>query len=80
MNIAEMCRVLAMTLICCIWSLGPMEEFLWCMQCMWMALHFVQGSILSFGRISNFVYMTMSTLKCVMTCESKRGPLWGLKL
>ena len=40
----------------------------------------VLGSIRSSGGIVGPSYVMVSTLKCAITCESRKGPLWGLRL
>ena len=37
----------------------------------------ILGSIRSSGGIVGSSYVMVSALKCVMTCESKKGPSWG---
>ena len=39
-NIAGLCRVLAMTFICCVCLWGPIFVFLWCIQSIWMVWFF----------------------------------------
>jgi hypothetical protein len=46
-NIAGICRVLLMVLNCCVCSSDPIDVFLWCMQCIWLAQLFVVGSNLN---------------------------------
>ena len=45
-----------------------------------MALLYVLGSVCSSGGVVGSSYMMVSTLKCVMICESRKGPVWGLGL
>lgn len=38
------------------------------------------GSFLNYGEIVGSLYVILSVVKCAMTCEFGKGPLWGLKL
>ena len=40
----------------------------------------ILGSVLSFEGIVGSLYMMVSALRWVITCESGKGPLWGLGL
>ena len=59
------------------YSLDPRGEVLWCMHNTWMSQLSILGSIRSSGGIVGSSYVMVSALKCVMTCESKKGPSWG---
>lgn len=43
-----------------------------------MAQFYVIGSIFSSSMMVGFSYVMVLALKCVMTCESGKGPVWGL--
>ena len=47
---------------------------------MYMARPSVLGLIRSSGGIVGSSYMMVSALKCVITCESRKDPSWGLRL
>jgi hypothetical protein len=79
-NIAGICRMLAMTSIWWVYPLDPTGVVLWCMHYMWMERLFVLGSVRNYGGIVGSLYTMVSTLKCVMTCEYGKGPSWGLRL
>ena len=73
-NIMDICRVLAMVSICWFLSISYlMGVFSWCMQSTWMARLYVLGSIFVPGGIVRSLYVMVSTLKCVMTCEYRKG-------
>ena len=51
LNIAGICRVLAMLFIYWVYSFDPMGAFLWCTHSIWMAQLFVLGLVRSSGGI-----------------------------
>ena len=51
LNIEGICRVLAMSFICWVYSSDPMGVFLWCTHSIWMVQLFVIGSICNYGGI-----------------------------
>ena len=63
-----------------VYSLDPMGVVLWCMHNIQIARLSVLGSFLNYGGIIGSSYIMVSTLKCVMTCESGKRPSWGLRL
>ena len=79
-NIAGICRMLVMTFSWWVYSVDPMDVILWCMHNIWIAWLYVLGSIRNYGGIVGSSYMRVLALKCVMTCESRKGPSWGLRL
>ena len=69
-----------MTSIWWVYSFDPMGVILWCMHNIRMAQLSILGSIRNYGGIVGSSYMMVSSLKCVITCESRKGPSWGLRL
>ena len=57
--------------------LDPMGVVLWCIHSIRMSRLSIRGSIRSSGGIVGSSYVMVSALKCVMTCESGKGPSWG---
>ena len=47
LNIAVICRVLAMSFICWVYSSNPMGIFLWCTHSIWITWLSILGSIRS---------------------------------
>ena len=72
--------MLAITSIWWVYSLDPMGVILWCMHNVRMARFFILGLICNYGGIVGSSCMMVSTLKRVMTCETGKGPSWGLRL
>ena len=63
----------------CVFS-RPWGEILWYMYNTWMSQLSFRGSICDSGGIVGSSYVMVSALKCVMTCKSEKGPLWGSRL
>jgi hypothetical protein len=63
------CRVLAIVSIYWVCYLDPMDVVLYCMHGIWMAWHFLLGSIHSFGDIGGSLYMMVLVLSGVITFE-----------
>ena len=58
----------------------PGGVVLWWMHNIWMSRLSMRGSIRSSGDIVGSLYVMVSALKCVMMCETAKGPWWGWKL
>ena len=76
-NTVGIFRVLPMMSMRRAYSLGPRGEVLWCMHSTRMSRLSIRGSICSSGGIVGSSYVMVSALKCMLTCESKKGPSWG---
>ena len=50
------------------------------MQSIQISWLFVLGSMSSYDGIVDSSYIMVYALKCVMTCESRKGPSWKLRL
>ena len=79
-NIVGICRVLAILYIHWVYSFDPVGMPLWCMHRVCMARFSILGSICNSDGIVGSSYVMVSALKCVITCESEKGPSWGLRL
>ena len=48
LNITGICKVLAMSFVCKVYSYDPMGVFLWCTHSIWMVQLYALGSIYNF--------------------------------
>ena len=72
--------MLAILYICWVYSFDPVGVPLCCTHRMCMARFSIIGSIRSSDGIVGSSYVMVSALKCAITCESGKGPSWGLRL
>ena len=79
LNIVGICKDLPIMFMRHAYHVGPRDVILWCIHNILMSRLYVRGSICSSGGIVGSSYVMVSTLKCVMTCESGKGFLWGLR-
>ena len=79
-NIVGICRVLALLYICWVHSFDPVGVSLWCMHRVCIARFSILGSIGNSGGIVGSSYVMVLALKWAITCESGKGPSWGLRL
>jgi hypothetical protein len=73
LNIVGISKVLQMVSMRHAYPLGPKGEVLWCMHNTRTSRLSIRGSICNYGGIVGSSYVMLSTLKCVITCESKKG-------
>ena len=62
------------------YHLGPTGVVLWCVHNTRISRLSIRGLIRTSGGIVGSSYIMVSALKCVMMCESGKGPLWGSRL
>ena len=74
LNMLGIWSVVPMMFICRAYYLG-LGAVLWCMHNTWMSGLSIMGSIRNYGGIVGSSYVMVSTLKCMMMCESEKGPL-----
>ena len=80
LNTMGICRNLPIMFMRHAYPLGPRDVVLWCIHSIRMSQLYVRGSIRNSGGIVCSSYIMVSALKCVMTCDSGKGPSWGLRL
>ena len=77
LNIVGICRVLPMMSMRRAYPYSPRGVVLWCIHNTRMSWFSVRDSIRKSRGIVGSSYVMVPALKCVMTCEYGKGPLWG---
>ena len=80
LKILGICKDLPIVYMRCTYPVGSMGVVLWCIHSILASRLSTRGSICSSGGIVGSSYVMVYALKCVMTCESGKGPSWGLRL